>query len=157
MGAITITDERDSVHNVDATTTVIHDEATRRVVLACLWDAIADRMGGGLETVAWTVSDEAVRGRSDTAEEFQSSLRASHDLLVVIDDVRATPIGESVDLPLSGQEWSDGIRGVRHEIEESEGDDNFFAQSVEVRIALLATLDAAARLRSELGLADAVA
>lgn len=60
MGAITITDERESVRGGGETTTVtICDEATREVAVMALWRVVADLCNldhAGMHDAAWTAS-----------------------------------------------------------------------------------------------------
>ncbi|MDQ6779174.1 MAG: hypothetical protein M3071_23790 [Actinomycetota bacterium] len=144
-----------------ATTVVLHDEGTRRVIEAVLWDYACSAVTHG-ETLDNDLSSlgVAVLGRYDfgTREELLPTVDLRIEQLSVlrreIDRLRSAEIGESFVVPMSAEELDSELRDhLIPTIEEFEG---FWGQPAGDRDRMLASRDAAARLRAELAVGEAL-
>jgi hypothetical protein len=132
----------------------IHDEATRRVVLASLWYAVAGRAGMNFEEVGWGAAIETLWDEDNGhADELEEIIRDCAAMASTANRVREATLGTSLDVCLTDEQWVDGIDGAIHQ---AEGSDGFAAASVDTRAKLLAGRDAAVRLQAELNPTEAM-
>jgi hypothetical protein len=145
----------------ETTILTIHDDGTRRVIEAALWKQMRGLLDPGDMTPLGTGighMEDAVLGRGADdfdalACEIDGVIRELTEIRTGIDRLRAARPGDRFDAPMAAEALREATGHLRDGIAEYDSgydDGGLLAQPEKVRLTLIESYDAAARLLGEL-------